>query len=182
MSPAEMYAYRASPAVLAAYEQHIEARTAFYDEIITPFTQAHPDNEPMWRGTNYRRTCVGFADGAAEVPAGLSRNRQRHFLIPRKNAAGESWRAMMEALNTFPSLGKVLATFGIEDEILDVDRSRMVSPGMRLLDGRLYFTCAVPMSSAALTPIKLSEYFAEVERQEAADARARATQGKASDA
>ena len=176
----DRYFYRANPDLASALRAMAVDRHEYFDRVIKPYREEHPDNESMWRS---KMRCVGFADGKPDEdpPAGLSRSQRREHLIPVRGKAGEPWRQRMAEFNKLPNHEKVLREFDVPTEVFG--------------PGRLYFTSWMDLDSnsddpdgpnvvvylgyefdpvpAALEPMKRSEFYAlheaAMERKQADD-------------
>lgn len=186
----EPHPYRADGELAAALRLHGDVDQEFLDTV-RAWNAEHPGTEILWsRGVfSADDRPVGFADGHEQAPAGLSRRRERRYLIPRRGAAGAPWRDLLAWAGTRPSLDKVLRRFGVPthaDGPTRDDLSHAVAPtqwadcgedgvvvfnhydlvARRLIDGP-----AEPQSlTRHLTPMPLSEFYAIKERLDAARA------------
>lgn len=178
----DRFFYRANAELAAALRAMAVERREFWDRVIKPYREEHPDNEPMWRS---QMSCVGFADGKPDEdpPEGLSRSQRRAHLIPVRGKAGEPWRQRMAEFNKLPNHEKVLRQFDVPTEVfgpgvlyfaswMDLDEGHD-GPNAVVFLGYEY--SPVP---AALEPMKRSEFYA---LHEAAMERANAGLGVGTD-
>jgi hypothetical protein len=172
MTTNSKYAYRASDELAGALRDLSAQIKQFHDEVMTPWKQAHPGVDSTWhRRAGYELECLGFVvPEGQEVPEGLSANREREWLIPKRGRAGDQWRADLDLLSQRPKLGPVLDAYDVEPIILRPDLGRYFHLGLHDTPNDGYFLtwgCEHP-PSPHLTLVRLSEYYAAVE--EAADA------------
>jgi hypothetical protein len=168
MTTNSKYAYRASDELSGALRDLSTRVKQFYDEVITPWEEAHPDVDSTWhRRAGYELECLGFAlhEGNTDVPPGLSANREREWLIPKRGRAGDQWRADLDMLNKRPRLGPILDKYGVEAVILRVDQGRYSHLGLHDTPDGYFLTwgCEHP-PNPHLTPVPLSVYYSAVER------------------
>lgn len=162
----DRYFYRANADLAAALRQMAVDRREYWDRVIKPYRDEHPDNAPMWRSS---LACVGFADGNPDEdpPAGLSRSQRRNHLIPVRGKPGDSWRQRMAEFNKLPNHEKVLRQYDVPTEVFGPDRLYFTS-WMDLDEGKgddgpnvvVYLGYEFAPVPAALTPMKRSEFYA----------------------
>lgn len=162
------FAYRASPELATALRDLSERIRVFHDEVIRPWEETNSDVNLVWhRRLGYEIKFLGFAVAAKGIPVpdGLSSNRGRHYLIPRRGKGGDPWRSALEMFNQRPELSPVLRQFGVEPTFLVPDRGRLYHLGLRALAGSYYLTWGHehPNPGPHLTPVPLSEYYLAVE-------------------
>lgn len=173
---ADKYAYRASANLAAAIRRYDAAWRTFHKEVIGSWDQAHPETPSAWlRLDGVDPECVGFKDVDSSLPAprGLSRNREREYLIPKRAGTGRPWREAMDMLNARPQLKTVVKQFGIEPAIWMPDAHRVYYMGLHSLGSEIYFTWGgrYPAPTPGdLISVRLSEYYAALEAHEAAKA------------
>jgi hypothetical protein len=166
---AEKHAYRASDEFTAALKARNEENMRFFREVIEPWDDAHPDTRSLWARNSFslERRCVGFSDpGGTAPPEGLSRNREREELLPKRGKAGEPWRKALAALNRNPSIGPVFTAYGVDPLVWE--GHRICTPGMIEAPDGLFVTWSAPHPEPGehLEKVALSEYYAAVERAE----------------
>jgi hypothetical protein len=167
------YAYRASDELSGALRDLSTGVQQFYDEVITPWEAAHPDVDSTWhRRAGYELECLGFElhEGHTDIPPGLSANREREWLIPKRGRKGDQWRADLDMLNKRPRLGPILDKYGVEAVILRVDQGRYYHLGLHNTPDGYFLTwgCEHP-PNPHLTLVPLSVYYTAVERAEAGE-------------
>jgi hypothetical protein len=167
-------AYQASDDFAAAIIARTGEIEAFNRNVIGPANERLHPNEPVFSSAGAWEPrcdgrCVGFNDGADDVPDGLSRAQTRRQLVPKRSKAGKAWQAEIDALNERPKLAPVFQEFGVEFSVFR--GNSVTSPAMRMDDetGQVWFRYArAPRESEHLIPRKLSEYHALNERLDAA--------------
>jgi hypothetical protein len=118
------------------------------------------------RRAGYELECLGFVvPEGQEVPEGLSANREREWLIPKRGRKGDQWRADLDLLSQRPKLGPVLDAYDIEPIILRVDLGRYFHLGLHDTPDGYFLTWGVEHPpNPHLTPVPLSVYYSAVER------------------
>jgi hypothetical protein len=193
----DLHAYRASAELAAALIEYQQEHRAF-GEKITAWDLEHPGNELLWRRGPWSadQTPCGFADKHGDAPAGLSRCKERRFLIPKRGPAGAPWRDVLAWAGTGPSLDKVLRRFDVPpsaDGPYRDDLSHRVAPTQwancgadgvvvvnryDLVREREEGGPEPKPLTRHLTPIPLSEFYTIKERAEAASAVSSAVPGE----
>lgn len=162
-----MHAYRASDDLASALRTWRAEAAEFQRDVIGAWDAEHPDTRSRWVSGVSGLRCVGFTDpGDIAAPPGLSRNRQRDYLIPKRGAAGDPWREAMGRLNQCPPVAGVWRRFGIDPGVLSISESRLYLPQVRDTLHGLFVTWGVPKVPAGdhLTEVPLSAFYAAVEQ------------------
>lgn len=164
----EINAYRANEELTAAWREFIKDRDRHVETVVKPFTEAHPNNEPM---VDRWHNIIGFADGATDQPPprGLSRAQTRHHLIPVRGKSGDEWREWMAKLNLPCTSRQLLRRFDLSDQLFTgtdgqtyLGRPDAVDFGA---DGVfVYMAYQLDVVPDCLAPVKLSEFYAARER------------------
>jgi hypothetical protein len=166
--PNNKFAYLASPELDSALRDLSKRVRVFHDEVIHPWEESNPEVKSVWNTHHgFDPECVGFAvvhDGDP-VPAGLSSNRARDWLIPRRGWTGNEWRGALDHLNKRPKIGPVLREFCVEHSFLVPDHARIYHLGLRATPSAYYLTWGHehPDPGPHLTPVLLSEYYLAIE-------------------
>jgi hypothetical protein len=168
-------AWKASDEFAAALRQYQTEKQSFIDSVVLPFDNEHPNNPTAWRraGFSLDIRCCGFKDKAGEVPAGLSRARTRHWLIPVLGRAGKAWRDVLHRMDGMPSLDKLFQGHDVASFMLV--GNTCATPGWFSDGTNVFVECTGDIAktreggepSKHLTPIKLSEFHAAKEAWEA---------------
>lgn len=164
----DMFAYLASPELTAALGNIGDRVTAFHADVIRPWEESSRDVTAVWyRRLGYEVRCLGFSvkTEGARVPDGLSANRNRDWLIPKRGAVGESWRQDLARSNQRPQLEPVLRRFDIEPTIMVIDHGRRYTPGLVDTADGYYLTWGYehPDPGPHLAAVPPSVYYAAVE-------------------
>jgi hypothetical protein len=166
------FAYRASDDLAGALRDLSGRIKQFHDEVMTPWKDAHPGVDSTWhRRAGYELECLGFVvHGGAEVPDGLSSNKERWWLIPTRGRKGDQWRTDLTVLNQRPKLDPVLGAHGVQPVIVRVDLGRYFHLGLHDTPDGYFLTwgCEHPVPHQHLGRVRLSVFYAAVEA--AADA------------
>lgn len=168
----DKFAYRASPELTAALRDLSERITRFHTEVVTPWEECNTEVTSVWhRRLGYENECIGFTvrTPGAPTPPGLSSNKERDWLIPKRGEFGDPWRADLERLNQRPRLAPVLRQFGVEPTITVIDHGRIYTPGLVPHREAFYLTWGHPHPDPGphLTGVPLSEYYLALEETQA---------------
>jgi hypothetical protein len=165
----DTHAYRASDALAAAIQTRSDEAHHFALTVIKPWDETHPDTRSLWRKQAFGldKDCVGFDDPESPTPpAGLSRSKQRHELIPARGRSGDPWREALKYLNLKPRIGPVFTAFGIDPVVWH--GNGVFTCGCRITPDGVFLTWDVrhPEPGEHLIPVPLSEYYAAMESAE----------------
>ena len=180
----EPHIYTPTAEFAKTWEENEEKRQEFVARVVRPWNTANPDLTIAWINNPFDADPdpVGFMDAkpGEPVPTGLSRRKNRKWLIPVPGTPGEQYRAVLAQMRKMPSRTKVMERFGIPPrvraEYFNADGSHsnyLVQP--HRFNGTWYVGCAEPIESKSLTPAKLSDYYRDKEAHEAAKAAEAAT-------
>lgn len=181
----DLYVYRASDELAAALREHHAADRAFSERVLA-WDDAHPGTGLMWKreGFTIDERPVGFHDGHAEVPEGLSRAKTRSELIPVRTKAGDPWREILARFEDRPKVDPIWSRFEVPGFVIDLGRAGVAITYYRDAgtDGVLVL-CAAALerdntagkTPRHLSPMKLSEFYAIKERLDEAHAARKAT-------
>jgi len=169
----EFHFYRADDALTAALREHHRQIKEHYDQVVAPFKDAHPDNDPIIR--NPSGVIIGFRDGKPgdPPPNGLSRAQRRDHLIPVKQAAGDPWREAEKTLTPPSNEQRVLRGFGVSEQTSTKSdgRTYLCWPGsIDLTTGEsddgvvIYMSAEMDPVPHCLTPMRRSEFYALEEK------------------
>jgi hypothetical protein len=160
----DTFAYRASPELTNALRTLNDTIQKFHTEVIKLWEDTHPGIVLAWRKQGAEIECVGFrAELGDPVPSGLSANRERSWLIPRRGKSGDPWRNDLVSVNKHPKIGPLLWNFGVEPTIVVIDHSRWYTPGLADTTDCYYLTWGYehPDPGPHLTRVPLSEYYTD---------------------
>lgn len=166
----DVHAYRASDEFAAAIRGRIEDMRRFGREIIKPWDEEHPEARALWRRDAFGldRKCVGFHCPDGEIPEGLSRNKERRELIPKRGGTGSSWRSALSRLDQFPKMDPVFRRYGVEVMVWPEEGNVIYRPGIEDTPAGVFLSWAAPHPAPGehLTEVPLSEYYAAIEKRD----------------
>lgn len=162
MNQRHLHAYRVIAQFAADWRALRQARRDFVERYVRPFDEAHPNNKIAWTGHPFSLdpAPVGFGDGKRDEPPprGLSRNKERSWLIPKRGGPGREWEMTLEQARKMPSIDKLLADYSIPAYVWSGDR--VYRTKIETLDQSVWVTNLAPLESPSLRPARLSEYYA----------------------
>lgn len=175
----DLLAWRASDEFAAALRARMSEKSEFFDDVLGPWTKAHPGHEPFGsngNATTFDQRVDGFADADRKVdpPAGLSRAQRRDYLKPVRGPAGDRWREVLRELNACPSIDAVFKQFGVP--VFALVGHRLCRFNLHLWD-EVWLTATADIPSTVVngvehvTAAKTSEFYAAKEAREAAGSR-----------
>jgi hypothetical protein len=166
-----------------AYLASVELSTAYWDyceqlDAAHAATREHnrqnPDT-PLWvgkAGIDHRVGVFGVEDihPDQDPPAGLSRSRNRPYLIPKRGPSGQPWRDLIARFNAYPDLNRdVLKPHGVE--AIRFGDLQMYGVGVTDCgEHGVFITTTLPFETPSehLTHVPLSQYYAAKEARDAA--------------
>lgn len=173
----DLLAWRASDEFAAALRARMAEKSEFFDNVIQPWTDAHPKHEPY--GSNGNATTFdpridGFADGdrKSAPPDGLTRAQRRDYLRPHRGPAGDPWREALDTLNACPSIDAVFKEFRVP--VYGLVGHRLCRFNVHLWD-EVWLTATADIPGtvkgeiAHLKAAKTSEFYAAKEARESAE-------------
>jgi hypothetical protein len=167
--PTDLYAYRASVELADAVRDRTGARIAYCREALEAFRSWYGGPKVIYQRNPFRldARAVGFADDDpdSDPPTiGLTRRRRNaRYLTPTRDIHGGPYRAHLAHVNAAPSLDGAFADHGIST-FVDTVSGRAHLIGYHFTDGLRLVACRIELPpSPHLTPIRLSEYYREIE-------------------